>query len=55
MQAYSIIYTIKDDTRRRDYSVDARNLKSALKKIAKRHNVTENEIKPQEVHVIGFF
>lgn len=56
MQAYSVYYKVKGDERLRNLSIDAKNLKSAQKKIARRHGFKdEKQIEIQGSQIIGYF
>lgn len=56
MTAYYIKYTIRGKEGLRDISVDARDLKSAKKKIGRKHGYkTGNMIQIERVSVIGYF
>ena len=55
MTAYYIKYTVKGDDRLRELGIDAKDLKSAKRKIGKRHGYKDGRrIKIQGVSVIGY-
>ena len=55
MKAYGIDYTVKGK-RYIGATVDAKDLKSAKKKLGKKHGYKDGRmIKVERVHVIGFF
>lgn len=56
MQAYSIYYKVKGDDRLRNLSIDARDLKSARRKIARRHGFKdEKPIQIKGSRIIAYF
>mgnify|MGYP007133761762 FL=1 len=56
MQAYSIDYKVKGDDRLRRLNIDARDLKSARRKIARRHGFNdEKTIQIQGSRIIAYF
>lgn len=62
MQAYSIYYKVKGDDRLRNLNIDARDLKSARNKIARRHGFKNadgkpdyNKIEIQGSQIIAYF
>ena len=59
MQAYSIKYTVRgknSDGRTIDTLIDARDLKSAKKKLARKHGYKDGRmIKIEEVRIIGYY
>lgn len=56
MVAYGIDYTVGKEESLKSILVDAKDLKSAKKKIGKQHGYkTGNMIKIQRVNVIGYF
>ena len=56
MIAYHIEYTIRNKDGLKDISVDAKNLKSAKKKIGKKHGYKDGRmINIERVFYIGYF
>ena len=56
MTAYYITYTVGKDERQRALSIDAKDIKSAKKKIGRRHGYKSgNMIKIKTVNVVGYF
>lgn len=56
MVAYGIDYRVGTDTRLMTALIDAKDLKSAKKKLGRKHGYkTGNMIKIQKVNVIGYF
>ena len=56
MQAYYIIYTVGKDEKQREASIDAKDLKSAKRKIGHKHGYKSgNMIKLKRVSVIGYY
>ena len=56
MTAYYIIYTVGKDEKQHAANIDARDIKSAKKKIGRKHGYkTGNMIKVKTVSVIGYF
>ena len=56
MVAYYIRYNVRNDEQVREISIDARDLKSAKKKIGHKHGYkTGNMIKVQQVSVVGYY
>lgn len=56
MIAYGIDYTVGKSDKLNSISIDARDLKSAKKKIGRKHGYKSgNMIKIQRVRVIGYF
>lgn len=56
MTAYGIDYTVRNDDRVRTLLVDARDLKSAKRKIGRKHGYKDGRmIKIQRVNVIGYY
>lgn len=56
MQAYSIYYKVKGDERLRQLNIDAKDLKSARRKIARRHGFKdEKPIQIQGSTIIAYF
>lgn len=56
MQAYGIDYTIRDKEGVKTILVDAKDLKSAKRKIGKKHGYKDGRmINIQRVNVIGYF
>ena len=56
MQAYYINYKVRNDDKLRDISIDARDLKSAKRKIGKKHGYKDGRmIKITGVSVIGYY
>ena len=56
MQAYGITYTVKGENKRRDILIDAKDVKSAKRKIGKKHGYKDGRmIKLERVSVIVYF
>lgn len=56
MKAYGIQYTLRGDDRLSDIVIDARDIQSAKRKIARKHGYKDGRIvKIQRVNIIGYF
>ena len=56
MVAYYIIYSLRNDDKTREISIDAKNLKSAKRKIGKKHKYKDGRmIKILKAETIGYF
>lgn len=56
MKAYGITYTVRGENKRRDILIDAKDAKSAKRKIGKKHGYKDGRmIKFERVSVIGYF
>lgn len=56
MQAYSIDYTIRNKEGMRNASVDAKDIKSAKRKIGKKHGFKDGRmIRIERCHIIGYY
>lgn len=56
MTAYNIIYTVKGKDDEYDKTIDARDLKSAKKKLGKSHGYKDGRmIKIKNVIIIGYY
>lgn len=56
MQAYYITYKVKNDDRVRNIGIDARDIKSAKRKIGKKHGYKDGRmIQIAGVSVIGYY
>lgn len=56
MQAYSINYKVRGNDRLREIMVDAKDIKSAKKKIGRKHGYKDGRmIQVQKVSVIGYY
>lgn len=56
MQAYSIDYTIKNRDGEKNIMIDAKDLKSAKRKIGKKHGFKDGRmIRIERCHIIGYY
>lgn len=56
MQAYGITYTVRGENKRRDILIDAKDVKSAKRKIGKKHGYKDGRmIKLERASVIGYY
>lgn len=56
MQAYGITYTVRGENKRRGILIDAKDVKSAKRKIGKKHGYKDGRmIKLERVSVIGYY
>ena len=56
MTAYNIVYTVKGKDNEYDKTIDARDLKSAKKKLGKSHGYKDGRmIQIKNVIIIGYF
>lgn len=56
MQAYGITYTVRGENKRRDILIEAKDAKSAKRKIGKKHGYKDGRmIKVERITVVGYF